>query len=171
LEKKLIIRKPLVDDAEKIINYLNQVGGESDNLLFGKNEFHLNVEQEREYLKNVNNDGNSLFLVGLMDDEIISIAQLSSSNRKRIAHNFDLGISVKQAFCHKGIGSAMVEELVNFAKTNHKNINLSVKASNVNAINLYEKFGFKKVGCHKNYLCINGEYDDQILMDLDLVNM
>ena len=33
------IREAVPDDAEKMILYLNQVGGESDNLLHGENEF------------------------------------------------------------------------------------------------------------------------------------
>ena len=44
----LILRRPTEDDAKAMIDYLNQVGGESDNLLFGKGEFHLTVEQEME---------------------------------------------------------------------------------------------------------------------------
>lgn len=31
---------------------------------------------------------------------------------------------------------------------------------------IYDKFGFQKVGVHKNYFNINGEFDDKILMDL-----
>ena len=37
--QNLILRKANGNDAEKMIEYLNTVGGESDNLLFGKNEF------------------------------------------------------------------------------------------------------------------------------------
>lgn len=40
----LILRKPIVDDAKGIIEYFNIVGGESENLLFGKGEFRLTVE-------------------------------------------------------------------------------------------------------------------------------
>jgi RimJ/RimL family protein N-acetyltransferase len=43
-----------------------------------------------------------------------------------------------------------------------------VKASNFKAIKLYEKLGFEQIGTHKNYFNINGEYDDEILMDLYL---
>ena len=39
-----IIREADSDDAEKMILYLNQVGGESDNLLHGENEFIVPVE-------------------------------------------------------------------------------------------------------------------------------
>lgn len=37
--KYLILRKSTIWDAKQIIEYLNCVGGESDYLLFGKDEF------------------------------------------------------------------------------------------------------------------------------------
>ncbi len=54
--KDLLLRNAEESDAEKIIAYLNEVGGESDNLLFGKDSFLLTLEQEREYLKNTKDD-------------------------------------------------------------------------------------------------------------------
>lgn len=41
--QQLVLRKPIIEDAESIIEYLNLVGGESDNLLFGKDEFHFTM--------------------------------------------------------------------------------------------------------------------------------
>ena len=66
------------------------------------------------------------------------------------------------------LGSVVMEELIKFAKENEtiKNISLGVKASNKNAILMYEKFGFEKVGIHRNNFNINGIFDDEILMDL-----
>lgn len=66
-----------------------------------------------------------------------------------------------------------MEELIKFAKEHDgvKNICLGVKASNKNAITMYEKFGFKKVGVHKNYFNINGNFDDEILMDLSITDI
>ncbi|MNP83052.1 hypothetical protein D3C76_1818760 [compost metagenome] len=49
-----------------------------------------------------------------------------------------------------------------------KNISLGVKSDNVNAIKLYEKHGFVKIGVHKNFFNIDGIYYDEILMDLNL---
>lgn len=31
---------------------------------------------------------------------------------------------------------------------------------------MYEKSGFEKIGKHKDFFNINGDYDDEILMDL-----
>jgi RimJ/RimL family protein N-acetyltransferase len=162
----LILRKPTVDDAKGMIEYLNIVGGESDNLLFGKDEFRLTVEQEREHIKSIS--GNTLMILGTINNNIVSISQISSPNRKRIAHNSEMSISVKKEYWGNGIGSAVMSEIIRFAKESitTKNISLGVKASNNNAIMMYEKFGFVKVGVHKEYFNISGNFYDEILMDL-----
>lgn len=165
----LTLRKPIVDEAEKMINYLNTVGGESDNLLFGKNEFNLSIEQEKDYINNLNNNKNELMIIGVINNEIVSVGQIRTLGRKRIVHNSEIAISVKKDYWGIGIGSAVMREFIEFAKNNNiKNIGLGVKASNNKAINLYEKFGFEKVGFHKNYFNVNGNFDDEILMDLYL---
>ncbi len=166
--KELILRKPNVDDANEMVSYLNTVGGESNNLLFGKNEFRLTIEEERVYLENLNINPNTLMVLALIENQIVGVAQISSSNRKRIAHNSEISISVKKDHWSCGIGSALMEELIKYAQEHIaiRNISLGVKASNTHAMKMYEKFGFKKVGIHANYFNINGEYDDEILMDL-----
>ena len=50
MDNTYIIREAVPDDAEKMIPYLNQVGGESDYLLHGKNEFTVPVEGVRRKL-------------------------------------------------------------------------------------------------------------------------
>jgi len=168
--EKLILRQPTEDDAGAMIEYLNQVGGESDNLLFGKDEFYMTVEQEKEFIRKLRQNPNSIMILGLIDNSIVSVSQIGCLSKKRIAHNCELAISVRKQHWNKGIGSAVMEELIRFAK-NHdriKNVHLGVRASNSRAIGLYEKFGFVKVGVHKDYFNINGTYDDLILMDLNL---
>ncbi|MBZ9621447.1 GNAT family N-acetyltransferase [Clostridium sp. FP2] len=166
--QKLILRKPIIEDAKRMIEYLNIVGGESENLLFSKDEFRLTVEQEIEHIKSISTGANTLMVLGIINNKIVSIAQISSPNRKRIAHNSDVSISVKKEYWKNGIGSAVMEELIRFAKENDtiRNISLGVKASNKNAIMMYQKCGFEKIGVHKNYFNINGNFDDEILMDL-----
>ena len=165
---ELLLRRPKEEDAEAMIEYLNIVGGESDNLLFGKNEFRLTMEQEREHIKSVNINDNALMLLGIIDNQIISVSQVSAPNRKRIAHNSELAISVKKEYWSMGIGTAVMEVLIDFAKNHEtiKTISLGVKASNKKAQHLYEKLGFEKVGVHRNFFNIDGNYDDEILMDL-----
>ncbi|MCX0410950.1 GNAT family N-acetyltransferase [Clostridium perfringens] len=166
--KKLILRKPLEYDAENIIKYLNTVDSESNNLLFGKGEFPLTVEQEKAYISRINQSSNFFMVIGTINNEIVSVAQLSSPNMKRISHNSEIVLSVRKDYWNIGIGSAVMEELIKFAKDKEsiKTISLGVREYNVNAIKLYEKYGFKKIGIHKNYFNIEGSYYDEILMDL-----
>lgn len=168
--ENLILRQPTSEDAKDMIEYLNIVGGESDNLLFGEGEFNLTVEQEITHIENTNKNPNVLMIVGIIDDKIVSIAQICSFSKKRIAHNSEIAISVKKEYWNIGIGSFVMNTLINFAKNHNtiKNISLGVKASNHNAIKLYEKHGFQKVGIHKNFFNINDEFDDEIIMDLTI---
>ena len=165
---QLILRKATVDDAKDIIEYLNTVGGESNNLLFGEGEFKCTIEQERTYIENFNNDKNSLLLLGVIDNRIVSVSQISSENRQRIGHNSELSISVIKEYWGNRVGSFVIEQLIKFAKDNKtiKNISLGVKEDNHNAIKLYKSHGFVEVGVHKNFFNINGDYYDEILMDL-----
>ena len=86
--------------------------------------------------------------------EYLNIIGGESYKRKRFAHNSVLGISVKKDYWSDGIGSMIMKELINFAKQCKvtKTVTLAVNAENKNAIKLYKKFGFYKVGIHKNKL-------------------
>ncbi len=163
----LIVRPPKIDDAEAIIKYLNIIGGESNNLLFGKDDLSITIEQEKALIDNINNDPNCFMLLGIIENTIVSISQISSPFRKRICHNSEVAISVRKDYWNIGVGSIMLNILIDYAKTKGtiRNITLKVKASNTRAMYLYKKLGFKVVGIHKNYFNIDGKYDDVILME------
>ena len=167
---ELLISKATKDDAEAIIKYLNLVGGESDNLLFGKNGFHMDVESEEKFIENVNQSDKSALFVGKVNAEIVCVGSIQSPNRERISHQCDLAISVKRHFWNKGIGTELMKTLTNFAKQTKQIeiIHLGVRSDNINAIRLYKKMGFCEIGLYKNFFKINGEYADEILMNLYL---
>lgn len=167
---RLVVRKLTVEDAPAMIEYMNAIGGESDNLLRGKNEFDLTAEQETERIEKDNSDPDMFMIVGVIGGRIVSAAQIHSNSRKRIAHNSEAAVSVRKEYWRKGVGTALMGELINHAKQlgTTKNISLGVRAGNSNAISLYEKYGFEKVGLHKNYFNVDGTYYDEILMDLYL---
>ncbi|MGL5353156.1 MAG: GNAT family N-acetyltransferase [Clostridium sp.] len=122
------------------------------------------------HIENVNKNANSLILIGIINDKIVSIAHIGCSNSKRIMHNSEIAISVKKDYWGQGVGTMVITELINFA-TNHafiKNISLRVKATNINAIKLYEKCGFNQIGVHKDYFYIKNKYYDSLLMDLQV---
>lgn len=165
---ELVIRQAEISDAEAMISYLNIVGGESDNLLFGENEFLLSQEQEEKYITAMMESPNALMVIGVINNEIVAVAQIASQLRKRIEHNGEVAISVKKKYWSMGVGTEIMKVLIEFAKETKviKNITLGVKGDNYKGRVLYEKMGFKQVGVHKNFFNIDGVYDDEILMDL-----
>jgi len=168
--KELVIRRPEPEDAKEILAYLKLVGGESDNLTFGRDDMNFSEEQERSYIEKVNADENCLLLLGVADDEIVGICNIDANPKKRMAHNAEVGITVRKSHWRQGIGEALLRELIAFAQA-HKTISivaLGVRACNSGAIKLYEKLGFVKYGVRKDFFNLNGRYDDEILMDMHL---
>lgn len=168
--KELTLRHSKPSDAKVLIEYLNIIGGESDNMTFGKGEFRLSVDQEETYLKALDEDNTSIMIVVTESNKIIAQGSIVSDKRKRLSHNSVLGISVRKDFWSDGIGSIIMDELINFVKQCEatKTVTLSVNAENKNAIKLYKKFGFDEVGIHKNKFNINGKFYDEMIMDLHL---
>lgn len=166
----LTVRRPELEDAKELLEYLNLVAGESDNLLYGPGEIKLTVEQEKEYIINTNNNERTLMLLGLINGKIISSARINSESNARIAHNSEVGIAVRKAYWGIGIGNVIMQELIQFAQQHPriKNVSLGVRADNKTAIRLYEKCGFKKIGEHQHYFHINGQFFNEILMDLQV---
>ena len=79
--QELTLRKAEKADAANILAYLNQVGGESDNLLFGKDGMQMPVEAEEEFIESTNGCKTSVLLVGLVENEVACVGSISASSR------------------------------------------------------------------------------------------
>jgi RimJ/RimL family protein N-acetyltransferase len=160
-----IIREAVPDDAEKMIVYLNQVGGESDNLLHGENEFTVPVESVKRKLAMSKDSENSIVLIALDNEQIIARAELDGYYPARIRHRAVLSISVRKDYWNQGIGTEMMKRIVEQAKKMKIGvIELEVISDNARGINLYHKMGFVDIGIYKKYFYLNGMYKDAVVM-------
>lgn len=168
--RELLIRPAEEDDAAAVIEYINSVGGESNFLTYGKNGLRVTVERERGFLRDMRDQPGGICLTGWIGDELACFADLRAERKERLAHNCELGITVRKKYWDLGAASALLAELIGFAKGNPalKAIHLDVYGNNERAIRLYEKFGFQKVGRLKNYFRVGGSYYDDVIMDLYL---
>lgn len=165
MNNKYIIREAAPDDAEKMISYLNRVGGESDNLLHGENEFKVPVEGVKRKLAMSKDSENSLVLIALDNEEIIARAELEGYYPARIRHRAKFSISVRKDYWNQGIGSEMIKKIFEQAEMMKlKVIELEVISDNVRAINLYHKMGFTDIGIYKDFFCVNGIFKDAVVM-------
>lgn len=90
----------------------------------------------------------ALFLVAEEEDRVLGYIGIYLSFEEGEITN----VSVDSSCRNKGVGSALVEQLKKEAQARGtEKIFLEVRVSNEPAIHLYEKQGFEKVGCRKNF--------------------
>ncbi|MDJ1111603.1 MULTISPECIES: GNAT family N-acetyltransferase [Macrococcus] len=163
------IRSVNINDAEGILEYCKIVGGETDNLLFGSEGLGFSVETERTIIANIAAKEKDIMLVAMDEDNVVGIGNIMGNGRMRIEHQARLAISVRKDYWGQGVGSRIMQSLIDFAKERSiEVITLEVYHANESAINLYQKFGFKEIGYFKNYSKVNDEYKDAVLMNLYL---
>lgn len=166
---ELFVSEAEVEDADMLIDYFNQVGGESDYLTYGLNECKMNVLSEMELIEEMHQQEQSCLLLGFIDDELVSVASLIGETQKRMSHTCELGISVKKDYWHMSIGSSMMEELILYAREHHIDvIYLEVRSDNMSAMGLYKKFGFIETGKMPKRFKIDDHYYDATTMALTL---
>ena len=166
-EANIIIKEARPEDAAKLIEYTKLVGSQTDNLSFGKEGIGDTPEVE-EFIKRISSDSKSVMYFAWKNDDIVGCANISGMKR-RMSHRANFAISVDKSEWGSGVGSALLEKCISFAKDNEiEIINLDTRSDNFRAISLYKKFGFVKIGRMPAFSKINGEYIDADLMYLDL---
>ena len=167
---ELEIRIPTVDDAQAVLNFIDIISAESDNLTFGPGEFDISLEQEKNYFSKLKDDKDNIFVIGLINGEIVCVSDMSTGRRKRMRHAGEIHISVQKKYWNQGIGRIILSELIKWGKEIRKlrKINLDVKEGNVSAIHLYESLGFQEEGRISRGYQIDGKFYTLISMGLEL---
>ena len=163
-------RMALIDDAEKIVEFYNRMGGETSYLSFEENEYPLNVQQQKDAIKALDGNATNMMLLAVDGEEIAGIITISSSHKIKGRHDGILGIVVAQKYQNHGIGTNLIRQAVAWARSNGitTRLSLDTRADNISAINLYLKFGFEFEGCRKNATLLNGIYYDIYIMGMML---
>lgn len=117
-------------------------------------------------------DKKGVYLVAECEDLIVGHAFLETFQLQSLSHIADLNMAVHSGWQMKGIGTKLLERIIDWAKNSDtlEKIQLNVRASNLPAISLYKKMGFVEEGRLKNRIKIKNRYIDDIVMGLDLVS-
>lgn len=159
------IDRAAASDAKKILEYLELVSGETDNLGFGRGEFNTSEEKEAELLESARTGDLCLYIKGICNDQIVSVLTFRRSNRPRLRHLGEFGLSVLRDYWGQGVGTAMLKCLIDWAETTDVyKIELRVRQDNAKAIALYKKIGFQEEGMRKSALYVHGKYFDELHM-------
>tara|TARA_B110001454_G_scaffold16145_1_gene14563 strand:+ start:50830 stop:51381 length:552 start_codon:yes stop_codon:yes gene_type:complete len=165
--ESVVIRTADVFDARQILELSKTVVAEDIYQLLTLKELDITVTSEENWIVSHRDHPNRIILVAEIDDEIVGLLDFSNGNRNRTAHIGEFGMSMAKAFRGQGIGTRLLQSLVDWAQENKtiEKINLTVHSDNQRARALYERMGFIVEGIKKNEIKYeDGHYVDAVLM-------
>lgn len=163
----LVLRSPKPQDAEALIDYLKTVDGQTRFLAREPGEFSMTVEEERAFIKGLEDNPSTQMFLGQVDGEIVANCAIGIVNKyARFRHRASIGLAVKESHWRLGIGEILIKECIQWAKTKGvEQIELDVVDVNKRAQALYEKMGFEVLGRKKHAMKYeDGTYVDELFM-------
>lgn len=155
----LAIRARLAADAAGIAALHNLPGYRHGTL---RTPYH-SAEEIRKGIEN--QPATVTALVAVLEDQIVGDIGLTRHAGRR-AHSGSFGMGVHDAFLGRGIGSALLGEIVAITDNwyNLKRLEMTVYADNDAALALYRKFGFAVEGTLRSFAFRDGAFVDALTM-------
>ncbi|MGV1829814.1 GNAT family N-acetyltransferase [Agrobacterium vitis] len=151
----MLIRAQSPDDAADIAAMQSKPGFRA-----GTQRLPYPVEQDvRKYIEN--RQSNGVWLVAVMGGIVVGNAGFIQGIGRR-SHTASLSMGVHDAYQGRGIGRALVGELLAIADDwlNIRRLELTVFTDNAAAIALYESIGFIHEGTHRAFAFRAGAFAD-----------
>ena len=159
-----LIRIAEPGDAPALVELANAVGAEPEGWLLTTTNWR-SAADERRYLKSLRRYPDAAVFVAEAPEGIVGRLSVGRDPHPASHHVADLGLMVAKSHRRLGVGSALLEAAVGWARSRgvHK-LELHVFPHNEAAILLYERFGFEREGFRKRHYRRPDGYVDAILM-------
>jgi ribosomal protein S18 acetylase RimI-like enzyme len=161
--RAVVVREATEKDLPAVIDLWNSVASEGKYLLTER----VTDFQRRLFARTIK-EKIGLWMVAEINGEIVGSCNLIPRGfgaASKSCHVLTSGIAVLKEYRGIGIGNALMDYGINWAKVNnYEKISLSVFSTNIPAIKLYKKFGFEVEGVKKKEFKIEGKYVDEICM-------
>ena len=158
------VRRAVPGDADALVALAEDVGMEDGRWILGSGPWR-SVSDERRYLRTVQRHADAAVFVAEDDGLIVGRLSLSRDPHPASRHVADLGLMVAAGHRRRGIGRALLEEAVGWARgAGVCKLELHVFPWNGPALGLYESFGFEREGLRRRHYLRAGEEVDAVLM-------
>ena len=167
MEYELLIREADPTDATDLVAFLNRVSLETDFTSLDKDGILLTNSEMGIFLEKQATSDNQITLLALLDGEIAGLVNITADQRKRVRHIGDLFIVIGKKYWNNGLGSFLLEEVVEWAQASGilRRLQLTVQTRNQVAVHLYQKHGFVIEGRQERGAYIEeGDFIDVYLM-------
>ena len=141
MEYELLIREAEPDDAAELVTFLNRVSLETDFTSLDREGILLTDAEMELFLDKQARSENQITLLALLNDEIAGLVNITADQRKRVRHIGDLFIVIGKKYWNNGLGSLLLEEVVEWAQASGilRRLQLTVQTRNQAAVHLYQE--------------------------------
>ena len=167
MEYELLIREAEPKDAAELVTFLNCVSLETDFTSLDGDGILLTSEEMEIFLNKQASSDNQITLLAFLNGKIAGIVNITADQRKRVRHIGDLFIVIGKKYWNNGLGSFLLEEVVEWAQASGilRRLQLTVQTRNQVAVHLYQKHGFVIEGRQERGAYIEeGDFIDVYLM-------
>ena len=162
------VRKAEPADAPALVELGTEVGNEPEGWLITANGWR-SAGDERRYLRALRRYPHAAVYVAEDEGRIVGRLSIARDQHPASYHVADLGLMVAVTHRRRGIGRALLDAAVEWARESGvQKLELHVFPHNEPAIHLYESYGFEREGYRRAHYRRAGEYVDAIVMALVL---
>jgi RimJ/RimL family protein N-acetyltransferase len=166
--RKVTMRTPLWKDLDDLVDLINSAVEEKVDIFM---DSPVTREQEIEWLGGTLaaiEKGKKVHLVVEVGGQVVGSSALGPRERS-MSHSAELGVLVKNGFRGIGIGTMMLQTLIQEARGLDLEI-LIIKhfSGNDRARRVYDSLGFKETGREPGVVKRDGEYRDLVTMAMKL---
>jgi RimJ/RimL family protein N-acetyltransferase len=160
----IAIRRAEPGDATQLVELGEAVSLEAGGWMLST-EMWRSAADERRYLKAVRSHSDAAVFVAVDGGDVVARLSVARDPHPASAHVADLGLMVAASHRRRGVGRALLEQAVDWARSaGVRKLELHVFPWNAPAIALYESFGFVREGFRREHYRRGDEYVDAILM-------
>jgi RimJ/RimL family protein N-acetyltransferase len=166
---QVTVREAQPGDAQALLAFVRGTLAEPGlDVPLQADEFDLSVEEEERILADCAASQNSIMLLAEVGQSIVGQLGLRGGGRRALRHAAELGMMVSREWRGQGIGFALMERAIAWARDTGvlKRIELKVYVRNSAALHLYHKFGFRVEGRRQRAVRQDGEWLDDYIMAL-----
>ncbi len=160
-----VVRPADPSDAQGVKELGDDVSAEPEGWLAMQDGWR-SVGDERRYLRAIRRYPHAAVYVAEAEDGcIVGRLSLARDQHPASKHVADIGLMVARSHRRQGIGRALLEAAVEWARANDvRKLELHVFTYNEAAIALYQSFGFEREGLRKQHYLQNGRLVDAYVM-------
>ncbi|WP_176222123.1 GNAT family N-acetyltransferase [Tuberibacillus sp. Marseille-P3662] len=153
-------------DSDDITAIRQAIVAEGFYMVSQPEEYHSTIEKEAERIQSLTTRKGKALFVAEVGGQVMGLANIDNGTKQRRAHVGVLGILVKAGWRESGVGKALMNTVLEWAKHDPliEKVALAVFANNTRAIRLYEKLGFIEEGRRVGEMKVAGAYIDEIMM-------